>query len=221
MPTVFSAKLDGSEAVRYSLVSLVAFYLRQARVRANSARLLPNGEEQLSESLVAVIFAALCLEAFSNEMGENTVPEPELRDFLMSRRKYQKPDGLASVSWKIITVFEKKWSFTLSPDEPLVKDVEQLFEMRNALVHYKIGDSSTKMYLPPPARIATEEAGGMMTVFDFVQRPTRVESPLVARVNSAAAAKSYNVALRILKLWNQKAGAPEDALSAHEELVES
>jgi hypothetical protein len=31
MPTVFSAKLDGSQSVRYHHVSLVAFYLRQAR----------------------------------------------------------------------------------------------------------------------------------------------------------------------------------------------
>jgi hypothetical protein len=63
MPTVFSAKLDGSLAVRYHHVSLVTFYLRQTRSRALAAAAIPPGEEQFSEALLAIICAALCLDA--------------------------------------------------------------------------------------------------------------------------------------------------------------
>jgi hypothetical protein len=155
------------------------------------------GEKQFSESLLAVIFAALCLEGFVNEMGENMLPSSDLQDFLMSRRKYQKPEGIGSVSWKLITAFDKQWSHGLLPDDPLVRDVESLFEMRNALVHYKLGESAAKSYLPPPARVANEATGEVMTVFDFIQRPTRVDEPLVNRVNPGAATRAYNAALRV------------------------
>jgi hypothetical protein len=176
------------------------------------------GEELFSEALLAVILAALCLEAFVNEMGEEILPSADLKDFLMSRRKYQKPDGIGAVSWKIITIFDKKWSYTLSPGDQLLQDVESLFDLRNALVHYKLGESAARSYLLPPTRIANEETGEVMTTFDFMQRATRVEQPLVSRVNTGAAVQAYNAALRVLKLWNEKADAPRDALSAHEEL---
>lgn len=221
MPIIFSAKLDGSEAVRYTHVSLVTFYLRQARAHAISARSISGEEEQFSESLLAVILAALCLEAFANETGENVLPNCDVNDFLVSRRRYRKPKGLGSVSWKVITVFEKKWAHVLSHDCPHLQDVESLFEMRNALVHYAFGESAAKSYLPPPTSTANEATGEFMTTFNLMQQPTRIEAPLVAHVNAGAAARAYNTALQVLKLWNQKANAPAGALSGHEELAEA
>jgi hypothetical protein len=221
MPTVFSAKLDGSLAVRYEHVSLVAFYLRLARTRALAARALPFGEEQFSEALLAIICAALCLEAFVNEMGEEILPAADLRDFLMCRKAFHKPDGISAVSWKITTLFERKWSFVLDSADALVSEVEALFELRNALVHYKFGESAAKSYLPPPARVASEETGQVMTVFDFMQEPTRVEAPLVSRVHPGSAARSYNAALAVLNRWNEKAQAPPEALAAHQALSET
>jgi hypothetical protein len=134
------------------------------------------------KALLAVVFAALCLEAFVNEMGENILPEAELKDFLKSRKTFQKPDSLGSVSWKLTTLFQRQWSQPLERSDPLVRDVEALFELRNALVHYKFGDSAARSYLPPPTRLPNKETGEFMTVFDFMQQPTHVEAPLVSQV---------------------------------------
>lgn len=218
MPTVFSAKLDGSEAVRYAHISLVVFYLRQARMHALAAMKLQAGEDQFAEALLAVILSALCLEAFANETGENLLPDAELKDFLLARKAYQRPNGIGSVAWKLTIVFEKKWSHQITPGSALIQEIEGLFQLRNELVHYKLGETAAKSYLPPPARIANAETGEVMTVFDFMLPATRVEQSLVVRVNGQAAVRAYNTALRVLKLWNEKAGAPVGALSAHQEL---
>ena len=221
MPTVFSAKLDGSQAVRYHHVSLVTFYLRQARSRALASASVPPSEEQFSEALLAIICSALCLEAFANEMAENVLPDAELKDFLMLRKTFRKPDGVSSVSWKLRILFQKQWGHDLGSDDPTLRGVEELFNLRNALVHYKLGESAARSYLPPPAQIPNTETGQVMTVIDFMQRPTRVEAPLVNRVRPRAAAQAYNAALRVLCAWNQKAGAPSGALGSHSELPES
>lgn len=77
---------------------------------------MPRSEEQFAETLLAVILAALCLEAFANEWGENILESGELDDFLGCRRKYKKPHGQGSVAWKIRVVFEKKWG-AFFPDD--------------------------------------------------------------------------------------------------------
>ena len=59
MPIIFSAQLDGSPAVRYQPVSLVAFYLREARAHVSQALKLPRGEGHFAEALSPV--ARTCL----------------------------------------------------------------------------------------------------------------------------------------------------------------
>ena len=119
------------------------------------------------------------------------------------------------------TLFQKQWDEPLDAADPLVLAVEALFELRNALVHYKLGESAAKSYLPPPAHIANPETGQFMTVIDFMQQPERVEEPLVSRVRPQAAARAYNVALQVIKKWNERAAAPAGALAAHAELPET
>src|SRR5271170_5142888 len=108
MPIVFSARLDGSEAVRQFHISLVAFHLREARRHALASASMPKGEEQhFAEALLAVLLSALCLEAFSNEMAEGVISAQELPDFLKIRRRFRKPKAYrSSVTWKIACLFE-------------------------------------------------------------------------------------------------------------------
>jgi hypothetical protein len=220
MPIVFSAKLDGSEAVRHVHISLVAFYLRQARRHAIASASVARGEEQFAESLLAVILSALCLEAFSNEMAEGVYPEEDLPDFFKLKRRFQKPGKyLSSAAWKIACLFGTKWSHALESDARLFCDIESLFELRNSLVHYRLTESAAHVYLPPPPQIPTE-GGGIMTVFDFEQSPTRVEEPLTAMVDPKHARESYNTGLRVLQLWNRLANAPEGALASHRLLTD-
>src|ERR1700733_14275142 len=220
MPVVFSAKLDGSEAVRHVHVSLVAFYLRQARRHAITSTSLSRSDEQFSESLLAVILSALCLEAFSNEMAEGVFGENVLSDFFKLRRRFKKPSQyLSSVTWKIACLFETQWSHSLATDAQLVRDIESLFELRNSLVHYKLTKSAARLHLPPPAQIPVD-GGGVMTVIDFEQPPTRIEKPLAAVVDAKMARESYNLGVRVLQLWNRLAMAPEGALASHQFLTD-
>jgi hypothetical protein len=217
MPVIFSAQLDGSPAVRYQPVSLVVFYLRQARAHVSRALELPRGESHFAEAMLAVVLSALCLEAFANEAGEELVPTGELADFLKGRNAFREPQGLGSVARKLVIVFEKKWSHGLRSGRELMNDIQVLFGLRNALVHYNVGKSAAKAFLPPVPTIRDPDSGVCMTVFDFEQRATHMEPALVGRVDAKAAARGYNTAVRVLKLWNEKFGAPANALSGHPE----
>jgi hypothetical protein len=221
MPIVFSAKLDGSEAVRHYHISLVAFYLREARRHALACASMPKGEEShFSEGLLAILLSALCLEAFSNEMAESVIAEHELPDFFKMRRRFRKPSAYrSSVTWKTACLFEAKWAHALDTDTLLVSRIESLFELRNALVHYNLTASAGRMHLPAPAQIPVE-GGGMMTVIDFEQTATRVEKPLISTVDAKSAKQSYNTSLAVIRLWNRLANAPAGALSAHQELTD-
>ena len=59
MPVIFSAKLDGPPAVRCQPVSLVVFYLREARAHVSRALELPRGEGHFAEAMLAVVLSAL------------------------------------------------------------------------------------------------------------------------------------------------------------------
>lgn len=219
MPVIYSAKLDGSAAVRYQHVSLVTFYLREARARASRALELERGEAQLAEVILGVILSALCLEAFANETGEDLVPDDELEDFFRARKAYRRPAGIGSVARKLVIVFAKKWSHELGSDKKLMEEIQSLFALRNEFVHYNLGKAAARVFLPPVPTIADPETGQFMTVIDFEQRANHVEPALVSRAEAQAVALAYNTALRVLKLWNEKAGAPPHALSAHQEFV--
>ena len=221
MPIVFSAKLDGSEAIRHLHISLVTFYLRQARRHAMASASIPKEDDQhFAESVIAVLFSALCLEAFSNEMAEEVISEQDLPDFWKMRRRFRTPKQYrSSVTWKLACLFETQWSHSLASDAGLVRRIESLFELRNSLVHYNLTNSAGHVHLPAPSQIPVE-GGGFMTVIDFAQPATRVEKPLISTVDDKTARDSYNTGLIVLQLWNRLAKAPESALAAHQELTD-
>ncbi|GEM_PF-5375940 len=205
MPTVFSAKLDGSEAIRYFHVSLVIYYLRQASDHAKNAAVVSEREAKFKDSLLAIMFASLCLEAFANEMAENSLSSEKLDEF-------QKKDRSMSVDSKIQLLFNEQWSTDLSAHESPLREVKELFRLRNKLVHYKFSEAAAKAYMPP-VETRRLDGGGFMTTIDFMKQPNRIEPSLVESVDERDAARSYNAALRVIKLWNEKAGAPPDALA--------
>jgi hypothetical protein len=54
---IFSANHDGSPAVRYQHVSVVTFYLREARAHVSRALELERGETQFAEALLGLILS--------------------------------------------------------------------------------------------------------------------------------------------------------------------
>lgn len=211
MPTVFSAKLDGSEAVRYFHVSLVVYYLRQASIHAKCAAVATDSDEMFKDSLLTIIFASFCLEAFTNEMIENVFGDAKLDE-------YRKKERSMSVGSKLQLLFREKWSVELSTQELLLNDINELFYLRNKLVHYKFSESAAKAYMPP-VETRPVDGGGSMTMIDFMKQPTRIEPSLMESTDKHEAVKSYNTALRVIKLWNKKAGAPPDALASFNECM--
>jgi len=218
MPTVFTAKLDGSAAVRYFPVSLAVFHLRHASVHATAAACATEGEPRFKEALLSIVFASLCLESFANEMAEQTLKPDELEDFFWLRRQFRSKVRVPSVASKIRLLFERRWSAKLSPQASPLNEVVELFDIRNLLVHYRLTESAARTYLPLGS-IRTASDGTSVTKIDLTTPPTRVEPSLVERVNERRAADSYNAALRVLKAWNSYAGAPADALSSFSECV--
>jgi hypothetical protein len=50
-----------------------------------------------------------------------------------------------------------------------------------------------------------------------MEKPNRIEPSLVESVDKYKAARPYNAALRIIKLWHKKADAPPDILAKFSE----
>jgi hypothetical protein len=151
-------------------------------------------------------------------MAEDTFGPDELKNFFWLRGKFKSKNQAPAVARKISLLFERRWSVMLSAQESPLKEVAELFEVRNLLVHYRLTESAAKAYLPSAGARPTSD-GGFVTKIDLTASPTRVEPSLVETVNERKAAASYNAALRILKLWNAHAGAPTDALGSFSECV--
>ena len=147
------------------------------------------------------------------------MPAGELTDFLKGRKACREPRGLGSVARKLVIVFGKKWLHDVRSNTELMDDIQVLFGLRNALVHYNLGESAAKAFLKPVPMMRDPDSGVCMTVFDFEQRATHVEPALVGRVEAKAAARGYNTVVRVLKLLKELCGAPANALSGHPEFL--
>jgi len=216
MPIVLTAKLNGSETIQYFHEPLAAFYLRQASIHASTAAESVEVETKFKESLLAIIFSSMCLEAFANEMAENKLIGDELEDFIRLRNKYKIKGKTTGVALKIKRLFTLQWSVDLSLQHSPLREVNNLFRLRNDLVHYKITKTAGKAYMPSSE---SRTIGGkhIITKIDLTKEPTRTELPIIAKINEREAANSYNAALRIVKKWNTEAGAPPDALAGFNE----
>ncbi|MDO9178703.1 MAG: hypothetical protein Q7U16_10400 [Agitococcus sp.] len=206
MPIVFSAKLDGSNAERRQHYPMVMFYLSHAHNSAFKSVRARRPPKKFNESMFAIIFAAMCLEAFVNERAESVINSDEIDDFLHFRKKYNKPKGEHGVVVKLVRIFDLAFSQQLP--QVLLDDCVCLFELRNSLVHYKLEETAMKWILPP---VKQEE--GMGFCIDFMQRPIAVEAPLVAKINPASAARAYNAARQVIQLWNDLNGAPPESIA--------
>ncbi|SRR5713226_441959 len=217
MPIVFSARLDGSEATRYFHVPLAQFYLRQAAIHTSTVLHTTEEEPKFKEALLAILFSSLCLEAFANEMAENKLEGDDLEHFFWLKGKYKNKGTGTGVAFKFKLMFAIQWSVDLSLQESPLKEVDELFSLRNELVHYKLTKAAGRAHMPQGETHSTGR-GGVITTFDLTKEPTRIELPVVAKINERTAVSSYNAALRIIKRWNAEAGAPPDALNGFNEM---
>ncbi len=207
MPTIFSARLDGSDAVRYFHVPIVGFYLESAREYARACLELDEGDIRLRKVICAVTFSAMAVEALINEVSEDLIPSNEKVAFDRGQRPYKKVPGQPLVQFKYVTLVETHKNSFVPPD--LLSGIGTLIEMRNRLVHYKPTDTAGKYIMKPLTKIPTAD-GGMMTTIDFMEKPLRVEPPFVQRLSPEAAVDSYNTAVKAIRYWQLLSGLEWD-----------
>lgn len=199
MVTIFEGSID-DDCVRYEHHSLVLFYLDQAERYADVAVKNHADGRLQSDSIVAIVFASMCVEAFVNETAESIFRKEDLDDFSFLRGKFKKRGKSSSLTKKLVLIFQEV--FQVDPPRSILDSVEELVRLRNNLVHYKLTDTATKIIYPPLAQTETSD-GRKMTTVDFEQKPKRVIPPFVQTVTGDAAERSLNSAISVLELWNE------------------
>ncbi|MGO2232415.1 MAG: hypothetical protein ACTH5B_00010 [Marinomonas sp.] len=198
MVTIFEGSID-DDCVRYEHHSLVLFYLDQAE-RYSDIAMQNHAEGRLqSDSIMAIVFAAMCIESFINETAEDIFSKDDLNDFSFLKGKYKKRGKSSSLPKKLALIFQE--AFRVGLPQATLDSVEELVSLRNNLVHYKLSDTATKIVYPPLAQIETSD-GSKMTTVDFMQQPKCIIAPFIQTVTGEAAKKSFNTASSILDLWN-------------------
>ncbi|TLM77188.1 hypothetical protein ACONUD_11985 [Microbulbifer harenosus] len=203
MPTIFEAKMDGSNAVRYFHISMVRFYLDQAYENCLKAKEDCQEGLLLASSVIGIVFSAMSIESFVNEICEDVVSKEDLKDFIHLRKSFRKEKGESSVAAKLRILFNMKFNQNL-PDELRV-GMEEVISLRNNLVHYKLSEMAGKYILPPVTTTPTSDGQYMHTI-DFTVKPERVEPPFIQKVSGSAAANCFNSALALINEWGKLHG---------------
>lgn len=203
MPTIFEARMDGSEAIRYFHVPMVGFYLSSAFEYATSLSQTDDPILKLRNTISTITFSAMTLEAFINEVSENEI-RSDLRDeFDRGQKKYKKPQGQSSIRFKFCRLLLDKHQF----EAPLefADKLELLANLRNTLVHYKLSETAGKAIMEPVTKTVLRDGEAMFTI-DFTKPPRRVEPPFLDKISPEAGLKSYSIAIDALKIWLELEG---------------
>lgn len=200
MVTVYKGSIH-EECIRYEHHSLVLFYLEQSqRHAANSMENHTEGRLQ-SDSIVAIVYAAMCIEAFINETAENNFPEEKIKDFDHLNGEFRQRGKSSKVIKKLSIIF--KSIFDVDLPSTLAKSVQDLINLRNNLVHYKLSETATKIIYPPMQQTKASN-GSVFTTVDFMQEPKAVIVPFVQQVTGMAAKQSFETAVSVLQFWNEQ-----------------
>lgn len=208
MPVIYEGKTDGSNGVRYIHISLVRFYLDQAHENAVKAKIEHQDGVLLPASIIGILFSAMSVEAFVNEICEDVIPTDAINDFIRLRKKYKKAKGESSVGAKVRILFEEKFHKVV-PDE-IRAEIEETVSLRNNLSHYKLSELAAKLIMPAVAETPSLDGGLSMYSVDFTAEPERVEPPFVQRVTGLAAVECFNSALRLINYWGELSGESDN-----------
>lgn len=206
MVIVFEGSIN-EDCIRYKHHSLVVFYLNNAKRHADIAMENHSEGVLLPDSISAILFSTMCVEAFLNETAESLIDKEELKDFSFLRNEYKTKGKRSSVVKKVAIIF--KHAFGVDVPDSLLSSVEELVNLRNNLVHYKLSDTATKIIYPPLRNTKTESGESFMSV-DFMQEPKAVIPPFVQKVSGATAIKCYEIADSVLAYWNEQMEAKND-----------
>lgn len=204
MVAVFEGSIN-EDCVRYEHHSLVI--LRNAKRHADIATEIHREGVLLPDSISAILFSAMSVEAFLNETAESLIDKEDLEDFSFLRNKYKTRGKVSSVVKKIAIIF--KSAFGVDAPDDLLSSVEELVNLRNNLVHYKLSDTATKIIYPRLKNTKADSGEVFMSV-DFMQEPKTVIPPFVQKVTGAATVRCYEIANSVLAYWNEQVDTKND-----------
>jgi hypothetical protein len=154
----------------------------------------------LESSLLAHIYACMASEAATDEIAAELLRDDEVEDFDRCKKKYGgRPAGVPLLVWKWKILLEHRGRPT-DVAEPAFAELRVLVEDRNALIHYSLMDSATRLVFDRTPPIDT---AGMVVVWSAHEPPTRVEEGRILRLLRAdAAAQAVRRAEDVFAIWN-------------------
>jgi hypothetical protein len=200
MVTIYEGSID-QDCVRYEHHSLVLFYVDQSQRYAEMSQENCTEGVLQSDSIVAIVYAAMSIEAFLNETAESVIEKGQLDDFTFLRNEFKKRGKSSAIVKKTTILFQE--AFEVSVPQTLLESIEELVQLRNNLIHYKISDTATKKIYPPLEQKKTTD-GQTVTCIDFTQKPKTIIPAFVQRVTNCAAMTSYKTADSLLQFWNSQ-----------------
>lgn len=210
MPIVYSARLDGSEAVRYEYFPLAGLYLRISQEHADSALAGSTDPNQtLRHIVIAIAFSAMAVEAFANELAADLIDKSDLENFDWVRSPFDKrtAPGKSTVTKKLSILLAKKSHPPLTAS--MLDSMDALVDARNELVHYKLVNAATRAQLSP-AQVALDARNGSISwTFDLRDEPVNVHPGLVPRLEAQDAADAYNSAYDFFLHWHTLECCPD------------
>lgn len=208
MPVVLEGSLGGG-SVRYRPIPLVGLCLRSARRSTEAALAVPvvnkKLEERIELAILAVVWSALALEAGANQFAEDVLPKNNLDDFMWCRKSFSKPPRVSQTVWKWHKLFIEGPKVDISLSDPLFVAAEYLVQARNRLSHYRLKDTSQKIYYPP-VHVPEAQDGKLYFVSFDVWRadmePDKVEPSLVEKELLADKPKEhFGAAWNVFHKW--------------------
>lgn len=191
---------SGKPTMVVQRVEFVGFYLACA-FRAAKTAVEPQSTAdencRLENALLIVIWSAMALESAANRIAEDVLSEKDFSDFDSCRKRFHKPSDISKSVWKWRMLFAEKGA-RLPITESFLQDAQKLMHVRNAMSHYKMTESSRKLYFDPPATIP----GQPHMLWDAGWRPSKVELSLAEKeLMGQNPARFYNYVRTVLMEW--------------------
>ncbi len=169
--------------------------------------------ELAEHSVLGLVYSAMSVEAYANEIAEELIPYKDLSDFDFCRGDYEPPKKFGRVSrpaWKWKLLFERVGR-PIDLSDPLLIGVERVANDRNSLVHYQMSKSATTIVHKPP-----REENGMWVMWEAGAEPERVVESRVPKLLQAESAAGAERAIEDLltgwraaeSAWRAKRSAP-------------
>jgi hypothetical protein len=159
----------------------------------------PWESARAEHSMLALIYAALAIEAWANEIAEELIPFADLDDFDGCKKAFAQPTGSDKVPqplWRWKIVFDRV-EHAIELSDPVMVAAREVIQDRNTLAHYRLSKSATRVMHAPP-----REENGMVIVWDRQATPTSItESRLVALLRAESATRAEEALDGLLARW--------------------